>query len=385
LKYTLLVTGWCNLACSYRYIGKHLSRMPASTARKVIDFAFARTPPDERIEIGFFGGEPLLELDLIREITEIVERHPAFDPDRVTLTVVSNGTIFSSEIAVFLSHHGIALGISCDGPPPVHDLHRRFRNGRGSARQVERNLRRAVEAVPGVMVNAVSTPETLRCLPESVAYLLSLGVRQVYLSPDFSADWRPTDVAALPAAYGGVGEVFADHYLRGDPRFVSLVDGKIAVILRQGYRPLERCRMGRGEFAFTPAGDVYQCERLVGDGGEEHRIGSVDEGLRIERLLRHCASGDDANRECAACSLRDYCMNWCGCSNYFASGQYDRSQRLREATVVVDRREAGRNLGALPRRRRGVRPQSEARPHRPEAPRRRRPDSHLPDGGAGWG
>ncbi len=110
----------------------------------------------------------------------------------------------------------------------------------------------------------------------------------------------------------------------GDPHAISLIDGKVAVILRNGYQPLERCRMGRGEFAFTPEGTIYPCERLVGDGNDGHAIGSVDGGIDISRMLCRRAPGESLNRECQSCGLKDYCMNWCGCSNFFASGYYNR-------------------------------------------------------------
>jgi len=298
--------------------------MPDEVAERAIDFAFRRTPASEPIEIGFFGGEPLLALPLIRRITGRIEDHPAFDRERVPLTVVSNGTVFTDEVAAFLAEHEIILGISCDGPPDVHDRHRVFANGRGSGRRVESTIRRAVEAFPRLMVNAVYGPDSLADLPRTVEYFSSLGVRRIYLTPDFSAPWTEGDAATLDAVYGAVANLYRGYYLRGDPHFISPIDGKVAVILRGGYQPLERCHMGHGEFAFTPAGDVYPCERLVGDGGTEHRIGNVFDGLDVSRMLCHRAPGGDLRPECAACGLRDHCMHWCGCSNYFSSGRYNR-------------------------------------------------------------
>jgi len=324
VKYTLLVTQRCNLRCDYCYVGKRSATMSDEVARRAIDFAFRRTPLSEPIEIGFFGGEPLLAFDLVRRITRRVEGHSGFDPKRVPLTVVSNGTVFTDEIAAFLADHGMVLGISSDGPPEIHDQHRTFPDGRGSGRRVERTIRRAVEIFPQLMVNAVYRPDTLRDLPRTVEYFSSLGVRRIYLSPDFSAPWTPADAAALGAVYGAVADLYRRFYLRGDPHFISLIDGKVAVILRGGYRPLERCRMGHGELAFTPAGDVYPCERLVGDGGGEHRIGNVFDGLDVGRMLCHQAPGEELRPECADCGLRDHCMHWCGCSNYFSSGFYNR-------------------------------------------------------------
>jgi uncharacterized protein len=115
------------------------------------------------------------------------------------------------------------------------------------------------------------------------------------------------------------------YFLRNDPHFISLIDGKIAVILKGGYKPNDRCRMGKGEFAFTPEGRIYPCERLVGPGtGRDHCMGHIDEGPEVEALSCLKAPGEDLNAECIDCGLRDYCMNWCGCSNYFATGYYNR-------------------------------------------------------------
>lgn len=83
--------------------------------------------------------------------------------------------------------------------------------------------------------------------------------------------------------------------------------------------------MGRGELAITPEGSVYPCERLVGSGSCDttHRLGSVEHGIELKRMDRHLGSGE-TDSVCARCSLRDYCMHWCGCSNYFGTGHYDR-------------------------------------------------------------
>lgn len=324
MKYTLLVTQRCNLACSYCYVGQQPASMSPEVAGKIVEFAYRNTPPHERIEVGFFGGEPLLEFGLVRRITELFEQHREFDPCRVLFTVVTNGTVFTPEIAEFVNAHEMGFGISCDGAPEVHDRFRVFHNGRGSSRRVERTIRAALESFSAVMVNAVYGPRSLSALPRTVEYFSSLGVRQIYLNPDFTAQWQPADLARLAAVYGEVGRLYLDYYRGRDPHFISLIDGKISVLLRDGYSPLERCRMGRGEFAFTPAGKIYPCERLVGDGNDGHCLGSLEEGIRVERMLCRQAPGDELNRECQSCGLRTYCMNWCGCSNYFTAGYYNR-------------------------------------------------------------
>ncbi len=325
MKYVLNVTQQCNLACTYCYINKRTARMSLATAKKIVDFAFSHTPLNDRVDIGFFGGEPLLEFDLVKAITGMIREHPQFDSERVELSIVTNGTIFSDDIANFVREHDMLFGISCDGPPVVQDAFRRFPNGKPSSDVVEQTIKRARETIPTVLVNAVFHPQTFRHLPQVVEYFSALGFRQINLNPDFSASWSAEDTQSLPEVYAQVARRYMNYYVQHEPHFINLIDNKIAVILRQGYAASERCSMGKGEFAFSPHGHIYPCERLVGDGTDNmHCIGNVDGGLHIEGLACNLVSEQAINDECLFCALKEYCMNWCGCSNYMATGYYNR-------------------------------------------------------------
>lgn len=298
--------------------------MTPDLALRIVDFAFRNTPSSEDIDIGFFGGEPLLERPLMQAIVEIIEAHPAFDPCRVKLAIVTNGTLLTSDIARYLKQHHVALNISCDGSPDVHDKFRHFPNGQGSSNLVERGIRAALGVYGLVPVNAVYRPETFHRLPETIDYLSSIGVRQIYLNPDFSAPWTEEHANDLPLIYRSLAERYMKFYRDGHPHFISLLDSKIALILRGGYHPMERCRMGTGEFAFSPSGHVYPCERLAGCTPQEHAVGSTQGLIHIGALQDHLAPGPEVNVPCFSCGLREYCMNWCGCSNYFMTGSYNR-------------------------------------------------------------
>lgn len=157
-------------------------------------------------------------------------------------------------------------------------------------------------------------------------YLSSLGVSNIYLSPNISARWTKEKADMFPYIYDIIGKKYLDFYREGKPRYISLIDSKIAVILRGGYKSLERCKMGIGEFAFAPSGNIYPCERLIGsDDGRKHCLGNINDGFipkeKYKKTLN--VSNTAVNNECQICGLKDYCMNWCGCTNYFSTGRYN--------------------------------------------------------------
>lgn len=327
MKCTLSITQQCNLRCGYCYIGKKPAVMTPDTARQAVDFIFRHAPPGETIDLGFFGGEPLLEFPLLQTITQMFREHPSFEHVPVEFTVVTNGTLYNDEMAEFFTRENFGFGISCDGPPEVQDAFRVFPDGGGSSAVVETTIRRAMDTLPkgAVMVNAVYHPRTFSRLPEVVDYFSSLGVRQIYLTPDYSAQWTQEDAEKLPEIYGAVAQLYIDFYRSGNPHYISLIDGKIAIILREGYQPGERCKMGRGEFAFAASGNIYPCERLIGsDDGDKHCIGHVAASLEAGEMCGHLKADGPFNPQCLDCGLKEYCMNWCGCSNYFATGYYNR-------------------------------------------------------------
>lgn len=327
IKFTVLITQDCNLACTYCYISKSPSVMSMGTAAKVVDFIFERAQATEKNYIAFFGGEPLLAFDRMKDVVDMIERHPRFHEVSVELSVVTNGTVFSEEIADFLVEHDVTYCLSCDGIPDVQNATRRFRGGGNTADVVEETIKKALVQLPLVLVNAVYSPETLARLPDTLRYFLDLGLRQIYLNADYGAPWRLEDVTTLASMLDRAAELYMDAYRKGAPIFISMIDEKVAVILRGGYAPSEKCHMGKKEFAFSPEGYVFPCERILEDGRPDNRhcLGHVDTGVDVGRLACGGQGDDEVNRECVTCALRKYCMNWCGCSNFHATGTYNKT------------------------------------------------------------
>jgi uncharacterized protein len=299
--------------------------MSIVTAKNIIDYVFLNAKADEKIEFGYFGGEPLLEFGLIKDITRIIRAHSRYSAEKVALTITTNGTLLSGSMMDYFKANDIVLCISCDGPPYIQNKHRHFRDGRRSSILVEKNISYALKTFPLIPVNAVYSPDNLEYLPEVVNYLASLGVERIFLNPDISANWTKKEAARLTGVFEKVGKLYLDYYLQAKPKYISLIDSKVSVILRGGYLPMEKCSMGQGELAFAPSGNIYPCERLIGaDEGNLHCLGNINTGFDLSRRC-HRILTEAVNPECLECGLNSYCMNWCGCTNYAMSGAYNKA------------------------------------------------------------
>ncbi|MCK4268538.1 MAG: radical SAM protein, partial [Actinomycetia bacterium] len=312
MKYTIYLTRKCNLMCDYCYVGKDESTLSVETARRIVDFIFSNTPPDEMIGIIFFGGEPFLKFELMKQITEMIEDHPQFD-HRVRFIVGSNGTIFNDRIAEFLLEHGFNFLISCDGPPEFQDQFRRYRGGRSSASKVENTIKKALTVFPDLQVCSVYHPRTFRRLPVVFDYLTDLGVQTMSFSADMSASWTMDEASILPDIFKEIGRKHVNLWRKHEPRRINIIDEKIRVILKGKYSPgnRKRCRAGEADFAFAPSGNTFPCECLVGDDdlSSPHFLGNINDGP-IAKMSCPATLAKHEPGPCDKCDYKHLCMNW---------------------------------------------------------------------------
>ncbi len=318
------LTDRCNLNCDYCYAPVDQNDMTSETLLRVVDWAVSATPPGDTLELGFFGGEPLLRLDLMGEAATRAKERASSEGVPLRLRVTTNGTLIDDATLSFLDDHSIDLCISIDGPPPIHDRHRRFRDGRGSADTVTAGLERALERLGRVQVNAVYGPGTVAVLPDTVEHLADLGVRLIHLNIDISAQW-PTEIhTTLRDAYFEVADLVVRRYRREQPISVSLIDNKVILFLKDGYGAEDRCGMGKTKVGVGTRGDMYPCERLIGPNGQgELCFGRVKTGPDPTRLESIRVRTGNRNPECETCPIARFCMNWCGCTNYHLTGYTD--------------------------------------------------------------
>ena len=299
----LSVTYACNLACRYCYVranGRPPATMSRETARRAIDLL--RPPGPWRI--GFFGGEPLVAWDLVREIVESATGRAQALGAKVRFSITTNGTLVTLERAEFLARHGFSLIVSLDGPRELHDEERATPGGAGSFDAVIEGLQIAAAAGLGARTTLRSTFPLAR--PELVARLEFLNAladdgfaRAVSVEPAWPTATRPatedTEVTEgngravrprLPCHSVSVPsvnsvakpfvalDVLAAEYLAAARWAVERIDSGKRLRFHHVEKALERillmrpagteCGAGFGYIEIAPSGEVHACHKAVG-------------------------------------------------------------------------------------------------------------------------
>ena len=305
----LMVNHQCNLRCTYCYTGAKFSRpMSKAVARAAIDRAVASLRPGGRLELGFFGGEPLLEADLIASLLAYARMLAADRQLELFCSLTTNGTCLGPSAWDVMTNQGIDLSISHDGLPATHDRHRVTPGAEGTSAVVSETLRRLADLGRDFNVVTVVRPDTVDVLAEGVRYLRELGVRRVEPSLDLWTPWSNDAISRLETA---VAEC-ADLWREGLPEYsLGWFDEKLVLISGVPTEASARCGFGDGQIAVAPSGSLYPCERVIGEDKPEHPlrlVGTVLRGSDFLSYRRSCSSPP------SSCSLE------CRCSNYVRTG-----------------------------------------------------------------
>jgi uncharacterized protein len=329
MDFTLCLTHACNLRCEYCYAGaKSARRMPWNVAQRAVDFCLDHTVKhakllgrDPEAQLGYFGGEPLLEWPMLQRSTEYATAEAERMHIKLRKTVTSNMSLLDEDKSNWLRERGFHLGLSLDGNAAMHNTLRRFADGSASHAACAAALRFFRGPDAGCEVIVVVDPRNVAHLAESVEWLIAKDIRNISLNPNFYIPWSKSKLQAWRQAYEKVGDLFLSCYRKMAPVRINFIDGKIKVRVKDGYEPCDRCGFGENEIAIAASGNIYPCERIVSDDtNKELRIGNVFDGF--DREKRQCILSCRGNTlvECADCKIRERCMNWCSCINYATTG-----------------------------------------------------------------
>jgi uncharacterized protein len=323
---TLMVNHACNLRCMYCYTGEKFRRaMTIANGRKAIDRALRSLVPAGTLELGFFGGEPLVEAELIGELIDFAELRAEPTGVTVELTMTTNGTIDDPPAWAVMNRPRMRLAISHDGLPEIHDRHRTTIEGRPSSTRVLQTMARLSEAGKEFRTVMVVRPDNVAAWPGGLEFLYERGIRSFNPTLDLWTTWNRRDGEALKDAIRRGADFWASRLPDCD---VSWFDEKVMRLSGVPTNETARCGFGFSEMAVAPSGNLYPCERVIG----------ADEPTNPMRLAGHVGDGDDflgyapaagkSAAECSQCALNATCSTTCRCSNYVRTGDVGRPDGL---------------------------------------------------------
>jgi uncharacterized protein len=324
---TLIVNHACNLRCSYCYTGEKIRRpLSPERGRKAIDRALRSLCRGGTLELAFFGGEPLIEAELVLDLTHYARSEADNRDVRLAVSMTTNGTIESPASWSVMTLAELELAISHDGLPSAHDGHRVTIEGQPTSVRVQSTMARLIDAGKAFRVVMVVQPCTVESLADGLAFLYKLGVRRFDPSLNLWTTWTRADGERLQLAIRRAADFWGE---RLPDCSVSWFDEKAARAAGVPLTETARCGFGHAEIAVTPSGNLFPCERLVG----------ADEPGNPMRLPGHVWDGEDflgypplpgmSTAECSPCALQSLCSTkTCRCSNYIRTGDVNRPDGL---------------------------------------------------------
>ena len=320
-KLELFVTEDCNLRCDYCWVPKNPRAMPLDTAKRAVDFLLEDSGQAESVEITVFGGEPLLEWDLVQAIMAYGSQRAEAIGKKINWALTTNGTLITPEIVEFAQQHGMNYLLSIDGAREAHNTHRKFAGGNGSFDEVATRLPLLKRIQGWVGTRMTVTPATVGYLADSVGALGDLGINQFLIGDDVCSPWTRPAVTALQEQWVAVGELY--HRLRSSGHPIRMVGFEPSQRDKQDNTSHWGCEAARDKVCVLPSGDIYPCARFVDRSGMQSAfwLGHVDVGLTAERTRRELTDERDVIRyRCMKCSQKSTCLGGCPATNHLCTG-----------------------------------------------------------------
>lgn len=296
--------------------------MSFSLARGVCDMALRDALEEGRPSccVSFYGGEPLLERNLIERVVSYAQRIFTGSGVDLHFHMTTNGALLDEPFARYARDNRFQLALSIDGTREAHDLHRKDGYGAPTFERVLSAARTVLAELPNTPAMVTVCPDTAPLLRDSVWFLHGLGFRSIVTTPDFTADWTEEQISALARQYEALADWYANRLLAGDAIQLPIFDNKfvnhLAPIIDR-----EKCVPGQSRLSITPDGSIYPCTQFV--KYSELCIGDVDfvDGERLSQVRELACQ---VMPECAGCALIDRCDNRCGCKCLASTGCVNR-------------------------------------------------------------
>ena len=326
----LHVAHTCNLNCSYCFAsqGKYAGEraiMSEEVGKRALDFLIENSGTRHNLEVDFFGGEPLMNLDVVKNLVAYAREREKECGKNFRFTLTTNGVLIDDDLIDFANREMSNVVLSLDGRKEIHDRFRVDYAGKGSFDKIVPKFQKLVEArggkdyyMRGTFTHA--NPDFVN----DIRTMLDLGFNELSMEPVVCAPDDPSaltdeDLEIVMKQYEELASLMLERRKAGKPftfyHYMIDLSGGPCIFKR-----VSGCGSGTEYMAVTPWGDLYPCHQFVGD--EKFKLGDIYNGVTNTELqgeFKKC--NVYAHPECKDCWAKLYCSGGCAANAYHATGE----------------------------------------------------------------
>ena len=319
----------CNLNCSYCFAsqGKYNGEravMSFEVGKQALDFLVANSGTRRNLEVDFFGGEPLMNFQVVKDLVAYARSIEKEHNKNFRFTLTTNGMLIDDDVIEFANRECHNVVLSLDGRKEIHDRYRVDYAGKGSWERIVPKFQKFVEArggkgyyMRGTFTHA--NPDFLN----DIQQMLDLGFTELSMEPVVCAPGDPSELTEADKTivmdqYEKLAQLMLQRDKEGKPFtfYHYMIDLKGGPCI---YKRISGCGSGTEYMAVTPWGDLYPCHQFVGD--EKFLLGNIWDGVKNTAIQEEFLSCNVYSRpECHDCWAKLYCSGGCAANAYHSTG-----------------------------------------------------------------
>ena len=319
----------CNLNCSYCFAsqGKYNGEravMSFEVGKQALDFLVANSGTRRNLEVDFFGGEPLMNFQVVKDLVAYARSIEKEHNKNFRFTLTTNGMLADDDVIEFANRECHNVVLSLDGRKEIHDRYRVDYAGKGSWERIVPKFQKFVEArggkgyyMRGTFTHA--NPDFLN----DIQQMLDLGFTELSMEPVVCAPGDPSELTEddkiiVMDQYEKLAELMLQRDKEGRPFtfYHYMIDLKGGPCI---YKRISGCGSGTEYMAVTPWGDLYPCHQFVGD--DKFLLGNIWDGVSNTAIQDEFMSCNVYSRpECHDCWAKLYCSGGCAANAYHSTG-----------------------------------------------------------------
>ena len=321
----LNVAHLCNMRCRYCFaqqgsFGQSQGLMSMEVARQAVDFLIRSSGPRKNLELDFFGGEPLLNMDVVKATVEYGRERASQAGKQINYTLTTNALSLDEQVRDYLLTEDISVILSLDGRPQVHDRMRILADGGGTYQRIAPRIQAMVASNPvSYFVRGTFTAQNLD-FTKDFLHLAGLGFENISLEPVTGGEpeiaLTEEHLPQIAAQYEELAEIILAREKEGKRLnfFHFNLDSNGPCLAKR----LTGCGAGIEYLAVTPEGDIFPCHQFIGIPG--FKMGDVKEGTVDDSVRQRFAGNTLTHKECRNCWARFHCGGGCHALAYFQNG-----------------------------------------------------------------